>query len=341
MAVSADSIPSTHRSTVLDNGSEVRPEQPAAAAAARVARAGALLGALGLASSAFVVARLVESWRVTPQTTSHHISLLGQRVSYPAANVAAVVVLVLALMGLAVTALAIAGAVREYVAARRFARALDSSEMQLLDDAVILAEDRPIAFCAGLLRPRVYVSSGAVALLDEQALRAVIAHERHHARRRDPLRLAAGRVMARALFFIPGLKGLVRRQQALSELSADEDAIGARDRNRSALARAMLAFSDVQSSDHRIGVEDARVDYLLGEPPSWRFPLVLSLAALSMIALVVAVGVLAGQVADGSATLAPPFLSRQPCVAVLALIPALLGLLALWLRRNVFGDRGV
>jgi hypothetical protein len=47
------------------------------------------------------------------------------------------------------------------------------------------------------------------------------------------------------------------------------------------------------------------------------------------IVLVAAVGLLAGRVAAGSATLALPFLSRQPCVVVLAAIPAVLALLAL------------
>jgi Zn-dependent protease with chaperone function len=117
-----------------------------------------------------------------------------------------VVVLVLALLVLAITAMTIGGAAREYAAARRFARLIGSSEPQLLDDALIIADDRPLAFCAGLLRPRVYVSTGAVALLDEPALPAVLVHERHHARRRDPLRLAAGRVVAKGSVFRPGTR---------------------------------------------------------------------------------------------------------------------------------------
>ena len=40
---------------------------------------------------------------------------------------------------------------------------------------------RPEAFCAGLFRPRVYVTSGAVELLDDAGLDAVLAHERQHA----------------------------------------------------------------------------------------------------------------------------------------------------------------
>ena len=83
-----------------------------------------------------------------------------------------------------------------------------------------------------------------LALLDDAALSTVLAHERQHARRRDPLRLAAGRVLARALFFLPGLGDLVERQQALAELSADESAVNDLPANRSALARAMVSFSD-------------------------------------------------------------------------------------------------
>jgi bla regulator protein blaR1 len=306
---------------------QITPDRPAAVAAARISRFGLALGALGLGSSAFVVVRLFETWRVTPHAT-HQISILGQKLSYPVANLDALVVLLLAVLGLVVTAKTVSGALRELAAARRFGRRM--AEAQPLDrgDALVIPDERPRAFCAGLFRPRVYVSSGAVAMLDELALNAVLVHERHHASRRDPFRYAAGRVLAGSLFFLPGLRELVRRQQALAELSADESAMNAAPANRSALARAMLSFSDAPEPGHSVGIDPARIDYLLGEPPSWRFPVLLCVASASVIALVVAVSLLAGQVAVGSATLAPPFLSSQPCVVVLAMIPAGLGLMA-------------
>ena len=311
------------------------PGQPAALAAARVARAGALLATLGIALSLFAVSRLIEAWRVTPATTAREISIVGQRLSYPTANLAAVAVLALAALGLAATAMTVAGAVRELAAARRFGRSMRACGPRPLGDAWVVPDERPRAFCAGLIRPRVYVSSGAVALLDESALHAVLAHERHHASRRDPLRLAAGRVIARALFFVPGLGELARRQQALAELSADERAIAAAPENRSALARAMLSFSEHSGPNDLVGIDPARVDYLLGEPPSWGFPAVLCLGALALIGLLGAAGVLAGQVATGATSLAPPFLSTKPCVVVLAAIPAGLGLVALRMRRRL------
>ena len=156
----------------------------------------------------------------------------------------------------------------------------------------MIDDDRPHAFCAGLLSPRVYVTSGALAILDESALEAVLAHERHHARRRDPLRLATSRVLTRAMFFLPALGELDRGQQALAEMSADESAIEAAPGNRSALARAMLTFSDASEADDSVGIDPARVDYLLGEPPRWRFPAMLCLVAIGLLALVVTTAVL-------------------------------------------------
>ncbi len=167
--------------------------------------------------SLFVVGRLLLTWRVTPHAASHDISILGQRLSYPVANFDAVVVLAFAAMGLAVGAMTLRGTARELAAASAFSRRLAEPRPRPLSGALVIDDERPRAFCAGLFRPRVYIPSGAVALLDKTALNAVLAHEAHHARCRDPLRLAVSRVLAGALFFVPGLHELVRRQQALAD----------------------------------------------------------------------------------------------------------------------------
>ncbi len=293
------------------------------------------MGALGLAWSLFVVFRLTRTWRVTPAARSHRISLLGHELTYPTANAAAVVVVAVALLGLVVIVMTVVGVLRELAASRRLHRWLRDREPRTLGDCLVIDDERPRAFCAGLMRPRVYVSSGAVALLDESAIHAVLAHERRHARRRDPLRLATGRVIARVLFFLPGLSELSARQRTLTELSADESAIVSAPGNRPALARAMLAFSEQTHPEAPAGIDPERVDHLLGEPPSWAFPLLLFALAVSVLGLLAAVAALVGCVATGSASLAAPFLSRQPCVAVLAAIPALLGMGTLALRRRL------
>jgi hypothetical protein len=198
----------------------------------------------------------------------------------------------------------------------------------------VIDDERPESFCAGLWRPRVYITSGALARLDAPALSAVLVHERHHARRRDPLRLAASRVIARSLFFLPAVRDLRRGQLLLAEISADESAVTAAAGDRSALARAMLRFSEAPDASLSSGVDPARVDYLLGEPPGWRFPALMCSAALALLALLVTIAILVGREAAGSATLAPPFLSTQPCVVILALIPCGIVLIARRVGRN-------
>jgi hypothetical protein len=285
------------------------------------------LGALGLATAIFVLVRLSESWRVTTHGSSHHVSILGQTISYPAANADALVILALAAVGAVVLTRTLFGALREARASARFVRELRQRDPAQLADALVVDDGRPWALCAGLVRPRIYISSAAVAALDPKALRAVLAHERHHARRRDPLRLAGGRVVARALGFLPGLEALVEDQRSLAELGADEGAAAGAAVTRSDLARALLSLAD----DGRL--DPARVDHLLGEPPSWRLPMALCVGAVALLALLVAVAWLAGRLASGSATLAPPLLSAQPCVVALAAIPAAVGALV-WSRRE-------
>jgi hypothetical protein len=260
--------------------------------------------------------------------------VLGQELTYPAANVAAIVVVALAALGLTVTVLTVRGAARELAADRRLRSWLRAHEARRYAGAVVIEDERPRAFCAGLMRPRVYVSTATLELLDDEALRAVLAHERAHARRRDPLRVACGRVIAGALFYLPGLGELHRRQVALAELSADERAVAAAPENRAALARAMLSFAERSRADDPTGLDPERVDHLLGDPPAWRFPMLLCVLGFTVLGLLAAVGVLAGRIAAGSATLAPPFLSRQPCVVMLAMLPTLAVLIALALGRR-------
>ncbi len=337
--MASSTLPSPVRRRPRDPAAPASPGA-AAAAATRVTRAGTMLGALGLAASLFVITRMFQAWRIGARATgAGRLSLLGQRLSYPIANLEAIFVVVLALAGWVVIARLVTATLRELGASRRFSARLAARAPEPWQGVLLIEDSEALAFCAGLARPRVYVSTGARALLDADALDAVIAHERHHALRRDPARLAAGRVLARALFFVPGVGALTDRQRALAELTADESAIAAADGDRSALARAMLGFTDAPAGASSVGIDPARIDYLLGEPPSWRFPVALSLAGLLVITLLIAVAALAGRLASGSATLALPVLSAQPCVVMLAGIPGALALLAASAARRVRAHR--
>ncbi len=98
-----------------------------------------------------------------------------------------------------------------------------------------------VAFCAGIVRPTVFISEAAVAGLSDSELLAVLHHEADHARRHEPLWRAARTAAAEVLTFLPIVSWWSERQIALSELSADaaaEQMVG-----RSALAGALLVMT--------------------------------------------------------------------------------------------------
>ena len=294
----------------------------------RVYRLQLALGTGGLATCALVIAAGLRSVHVEP-AAAHRLSLAGLHLTYPALNAAAVVLLALAALGAAVLLVAGRAAWRQATRHRRLVRSLPLAGALPGHAGVRLVEtSAPLAFCAGWLRPRVYVSRGVVAQLSEPELHAVVAHEQHHGARRDPLRLAAGRVLCEALFFLPALHRLHATYTDAAEVTADAAAAEVVHGGASTIASALLAVGGAGE-----GVSARRVDALLGRPVSWRPPRLLVLAGLVTLALLVVLVWRTGAQATVQTSLNLPFVSSQPCVLVLALVPVLAVLSAALLRR--------
>jgi len=191
-----------------------------------------------------------------------------------------------------------------------------------------IAGDTPEAFCVGMVRPRIYVSDGAMAALDERELQAVLAHEEHHRRRRDPLRLAVGGVAAQAFFFLPALRRLHERYRAMAELAADEAAV--RRTDASALASALLRFSPTGPSV-AVGIAPERVDHLLGEPPRWDLPLLMLFGSLAALVSLVAFAAAATRAAG---TVNVPMVLMGSCGVLMVLAGAGVAVSAVLLLRR-------
>ena len=135
----------------------------------------------------------------------------------------------------------------------------------------LLLDDRPYAACLGLWRPAIYITSGMLNQAGPAALRAAIAHEEMHRRRRDPLRLLAARVLASRLYLLPWIAGLPERLELRAEILADRFAQA--QTSRAALAAAILAvvrgnlrdIGAVASSPFRM---DPSVARLYGSAPA-------------------------------------------------------------------------
>lgn len=82
---------------------------------------------------------------------------------------------------------------------------------------LVVDSDRLFAWCCGLLKQRVVLSSALVDRLDPEQLRVVLAHEQAHADRFDNLRKLAARVVS--AFWLPSC-----RQRLLDDLAHDAEA---------------------------------------------------------------------------------------------------------------------
>ncbi len=106
----------------------------------------------------------------------------------------------------------------------------------------LIVTDLPenLAFCGGLLRPTVVVSSPLIRSLDAAPLQAVLAHEAAHARNRDPLRQTLAHAVARGLWLAPAARQTAEHQRLRLELAADTHATAYA--GRRAVAEALMAL---------------------------------------------------------------------------------------------------
>lgn len=263
------------------------------------------------------------------------VVIAGQHFTYPAVNVAAALLLALAGLGAIVLATLARGIWSQLRAYRSFMRAIPvlgplpgHPEVTLIDAA------SPQAFCAGYVRPRVYISHGVLELLSEAELGAVLSHEERHRSSRDPLRFACGRLLSQALFFLPALGPLRDRYEQLAEQKADVAAVRASDGEAGPLASALLAF-DAATPAGAAGISNERVDSLLGHAPRWRLPSPVVGASLATLSGLIVLVWRASAAASAHATFNLPLLSSQPCMLVLALVPAAVVLAAHTSRRRL------
>jgi Zn-dependent protease with chaperone function len=101
-----------------------------------------------------------------------------------------------------------------------------AASLQLPPGVIRVVEGLPSpAFTTGWLRPRIYISACLPERLSPAELRAVLAHEAAHLRRRDPLRLSLLRFLACTLFWLPAVGRLAEDIADEAEVSADDEAV--------------------------------------------------------------------------------------------------------------------
>lgn len=292
--------------------------------------------ALALAGAGAVLAAVAVSLtRIAPRVPSAGELLAACQALVPLEpGLGLLVVLALASVGLVAAFLGLRSVWRQLRAQREFLRTVPTLAERGIGGvrATVFDGTRPEAFCAGLVRPRIYVSSAAIRLLTPCELAAVVAHEAHHQSRRDPLRIVFARAVADAFFFMPALRHLSDRYGQLAELAADEAA--ARAAGREALASAMLRFGERNGEAAPVvGIAPERVEHLLGAAPRWRLPLSILAGSLIVLAGLLSLVLTAPALID-SESVSLAVVVAQSCMVAMTLAPIAFAASALWLGRS-------
>lgn len=163
-----------------------------------------------------------------------------------------------------------------------------AADLGIADRITYLAWAQPAACCYGFRRPRIAITEGLVAYLDDAELTAVLAHEREHLRRRDPVRYLVLHALSVGAFMFPVVAALRQRREAHIELAADRAALAVAPRG--ALAGALLAVLNASELPVRgvagLTATEARIAQLSGQGLLPDIPARLVVASLGLAGVI-------------------------------------------------------
>lgn len=90
---------------------------------------------------------------------------------------------------------------------------------------LVLPTEELLIFTAGLVHPRIFVSTGVIATLTPRQMEAALLHEEAHIAAHDTRWRTALSILARAYIFLPRLRNAILSLQNDAEMRADERAV--------------------------------------------------------------------------------------------------------------------
>ncbi len=176
----------------------------------------------------------------------------------------------------------------------RLARRLGSNPHLAADVAAnefrynVIDSQRPMAWCDGLLLPRVYVSRGLLEKLTDAELEIVLAHEEAHARRHDNLQRVLLNFVTR-LWPRAASKALIADFTAATELACDALAAGANGGNKPVAGLIMMLREHAMeggvahAAHWQAGITEARLAALAGNTTAATAPPVTAWGVLLLL----------------------------------------------------------
>ncbi|MEK7533558.1 MAG: M56 family metallopeptidase [Patescibacteria group bacterium] len=95
----------------------------------------------------------------------------------------------------------------------------------LHNKVTLLDQTKPLAFCLGVLNPKIYISTGLVEMMNSEELKVIMKHEKYHLDNRDSLVFMVATIIESLFPFFPIISDFVRVYRMDREIQADAMAI--------------------------------------------------------------------------------------------------------------------
>ena len=97
-------------------------------------------------------------------------------------------------------------------------------KLRLESQVVVVNSQKPYAFCFGVRKPKIYVSTTLIEILLVQELEVVLLHEKYHLENRDTTTLMMATIFESLLPFFPLISDFIHQYRIERELAADKAA---------------------------------------------------------------------------------------------------------------------
>jgi len=92
-------------------------------------------------------------------------------------------------------------------------------------EIIVIKESAFVALSFGLWKPRILISTGAIARFNDEEIEAILLHELYHCKSHHPLQMNFLTLLSKGLAFVPVIKDLTHYYAIWTELLADRYAI--------------------------------------------------------------------------------------------------------------------
>ncbi|CAH0119531.1 MULTISPECIES: M56 family metallopeptidase [unclassified Paenibacillus] len=162
-------------------------------------------------------------------------------------------------------------------------------------EIIVVKDAGFVALSIGMLRPRIVISTGLLAMFTEEEVRAILLHERYHCQRRDPLQAFMTALTKDSMGYIPLVRTLAHHYATWQELLADRYAmkqmgteyyLGSVLMKLSSLARVRRDAATVPFASNEINYRILQVlqpDQTIHVPFSFGKPLMFTIALLCVV----------------------------------------------------------